>query len=123
MLLRSLILAFMLFHVTGTGLAEDPAMANREAICRVLWNLSLRAQKYYYTRVSENGGQADFSTLTLAQIVNGYANAYGSFTLSAPGATSVTLTGTGIEIGNDGSTPVQVEAVVYADSLTFTVNN
>jgi hypothetical protein len=123
MLLRLLTVAFLFWHVTGIALAEDPASANREAIYRVLWNLSLRAQKYYYTRVAENGGQGDFSALTLAQIANGFENAYGDFTLSSAGSSSVTLTGDGIEVGNDGATAVEVQVIVYADSVNFTITN
>jgi hypothetical protein len=84
--------------------------------------MAARAQGIF-TPISEGGGAGSFAITTLALLVSRPQNAYGSFVVSGPSATQVTLTGTGIEIGNDGSTPVAVTAIVYSDSVTVTPLN
>jgi hypothetical protein len=117
-----LFMSLVIFCITGS-LAQDPAIANREAINRVLRNLSLRAQRYVFTMLLDNGGQGSFSSLSLAQIATDYDNAYGHFVLTSPASGSVTLTGTGVEVGYDGSNPIEIQFVVYADSVTVTITN
>jgi Tfp pilus assembly protein PilE len=108
----------------GITMFQDNAVsANRDAVTNDLVNLAARAQQYYRRPTALGGGQGDFSACTLAQLTSKPSNANGTYVLSSPGATSVTLTGTGVEIGNDGSTAVEVQMVVYADSMTTTVTN
>lgn len=119
----SLLGVLCLVFLWQTAMGEDPATANRDAVKKCVLNLASRAQRYYYTPLSEGGGQGSFATCTLGVLISYPLNAYGSFYLTSPSATSVTFVGTGIEIGNDGSTPVQAIVVVYADSITVTVTN
>ena len=108
----------------GITMFQDNAVsANRDAVTNDLVNLAARAQQYYRRPTALGGGQGSFATCTLAQLTTKPSNANGSYVLSAPSATSVTLTGTGVENGNDGSTPVVVTMVVYADSMNTTVLN
>jgi hypothetical protein len=43
--------------------------------------------------------------------------------MSGSNATSVTLTGTGRELGFNGTYPVEVEIIVYRDSVSMTIIN
>ena len=73
------------------------------------------------------GGSNSFGGLTIAKLTNMPSNANGSYILSPDpvpgGTTSITITGTGIERGNDGATPVEIEMTVWADSLFMVANN
>ena len=117
------ITAIALLACCLTSNAEDPASANREAIVHGLRALAVNAQRHYWTPGSEGGGGGSFSNLTLSQLLTRPATTYGAIVLSSPRPTSVTLTGTGREIGYNGSTPVEVEIIVYADSVSMTVTN
>jgi hypothetical protein len=120
---KLIILAVVLLVASPRLFAEDPAEVNRNALYRTLINLAHRAQRFYYASVIENGGQGSFSSITLQHITSTPKNAYGSFVLAAPSATSVTLTGRGVEIGHDGITLVEIQAVVYGDSVTIIAVN
>ena len=103
--------------------AEDPVSANREEIVSSVRMMGLRAQDYYHRLSIHGGGGGSFSYLILSTLTQRPSNANGSFVLSSPTTISVTLTGTGIEIGLDGFSPIEVEAVVYPDSMTVIVTN
>lgn len=108
----------------GITMFQDNAVsANRDAVTNDLVNLAARAQQYYRRPTALGGGQGSFASIALSQLTSKPSNANGSYALSSPTATSVTLTGTGVENGNDGATPVEVEMIVYADSMTTTVTN
>ncbi|MDH4069199.1 MAG: hypothetical protein OEV30_02130 [Ignavibacteria bacterium] len=108
----------------GITMFQDNAVsANRDAVTNDLVNLAARAQQYYRRPTALGGGQGSFATIQLNHLTSKPSNANGSYVLSSPSAASVTLTGTGVELGNDGSTPVEVEMIVYADSMTTTVSN
>ena len=104
-------------------LADDPASANREIIVHILRAVAMKAQLYYHTPASEHGGGGSFATLGLNQLVLIPATAYGYVVLTSPRATSVTLTGVGRELGYDGSNLVEVEIIVYPDSVNMTIIN
>jgi Tfp pilus assembly protein PilE len=108
----------------GITMFQDNAVsANRDAVTNDLVNLAARAQQYYRRPTSLGGGQGSFANVILTDLTSKPSNANGTYVLSSPTATSVVLTGTGVETGNDGSTPVEVEMTVYADSMTTVVNN
>jgi Tfp pilus assembly protein PilE len=108
----------------GITMFQDNAIsANRDAVTNDLVNLAARAQQYYRRPTALGGGQGSFAACALDQLTSKPSNANGVYVLSSPTAASVTLTGTGVENGNDGTTPVEVVMIVYADSMTTTVNN
>jgi hypothetical protein len=112
----------------GIYLFQDQSAAtNRDELSNDLVHLAARAQKYYRTPAVVGGGSSSFAGMTMAQLTGRPSNANGTYTLSPDpvpgGATSVTITGTGTETGNDGSTPVEIEMTVWADSLFMAVNN
>jgi len=108
----------------GITMFQDNAIsANRDAVTNDLVNLAARAQQYYRRPTALGGGQGSFALCTLVQLPSKPTNANGSYALSAPSPTSVTLTGTGVEDGNNGTGPVEVVMVVFSDSMSTTVNN
>ena len=117
------IVVLCLVFLSQVVLADDPVTANREAVMTCVRNIAARAQRYYHTPISEGGGSGSFATTTLSALISRPLNEYGSFVLSSPSATSVTLTGVGIETGYDGATPLAVYAIVYSDSVTIIVTN
>lgn len=108
--------------------AEDPNMANREALLRDLTNLAVRAQDYYHRPMSKGGGQGEFSGLTasaagLAKLTSKSTNSNGSFSIITAGdGTSVELLGLGTQIGTDGS-PIYISILIFADSTYATFAN
>lgn len=118
---RIILAVFLLaYQIAASG---DLASANRDAVLRCLRELAQRAQEYERKPWKLGGGQGSFANLTLSDLTSRRSIPHGSFALSSPTASSVTLTGTGVETGNDGATPVEVEVIVYADSMTVTVTN
>jgi Tfp pilus assembly protein PilE len=106
---------------------DQSASTNRDAISNDLVQYAAQAQKYYRRPTALGGGNNSFGGLTLSRITSNPANANGSYELSpdpVPGtATSVTLIGTGIENGTDGSTPVKLTMTVTPDSIVIVANN
>jgi Tfp pilus assembly protein PilE len=102
------------------------ANANRDAVISDLTTLAAMAQQHYRKPVAMGGGGNSFSTSngaaaawTIPASLDTTAN--GTYVLtSAPTATSVSITGTGNEIGNDGSGEVEVVMVVGRNSITST---
>jgi len=108
----------------GITMFQDNAIsANRDGVTNDLVNLSARAQQYYRRPTALGGGQGSFAAVDLIDLTTKPSNANGSYALTAPSAASCVLTGTGVENGNDGSTPVEVVMTVYADSIVTVVNN
>ena len=103
--------------------AEDPADANRQALEDCLRKIAARAQVSFHTPGSDGGSSGSFANMTLNRLMSWPVNAYGFFVLSSPSATSIVLTGVGIEIGRDGVNPIEVEVVVYSDSISVWHNN
>ena len=105
----------------GITMFKDNAVSsNRDAVTNDLVNLAARAQEFFRRPVALGGGQGSFTNLTdikmLTSMPNG-ANANGTYTLTtASGLGPITLTGKGVETGNDGTNPVTVVMQVWADS-------
>lgn len=106
---------------TAVTLMNSQATAsNRDAVTNDLMNLSTRAQQYFRRPKMLGGGGHSFGGLTMRKITPKPTNPNGTYSLSPDPVTGtpafVTLTGVGVEIGNDGSTPVTVVMTVWADS-------
>jgi len=114
--------AFLIFS-TPLAFADDPVAANREALVKCLVKMAARAQEYYLTPTSEGGGGRSFANMMLGTLTTWPQTADGSFVLVAASSSNCVVQGTGVETGNDGSSPTQVIITVYADSLTLVLNN
>ncbi len=107
--------------VVGINLFNANATAaNRDGVISDLNNLSAMGQQYYKKPTSMGGGGNTFTGWTLPTGLDSTANGTYAATVAA---TSITITGTGTEIGNDGSTPVQAVATVTANTISVAVNN
>jgi hypothetical protein len=112
----------------GIFLFQDQASAtNRDQISNDLVYFGVQAQKYYRRPAILGGGSNSFGGLTTATLTNNPTNANGSYVLSPDpvpgGVTSITVTGTGTEKGNDATMPVEIQMTVWADSLFMVANN
>ncbi|MEK9138591.1 MAG: hypothetical protein AAB393_15820 [Bacteroidota bacterium] len=106
---------------------DQAAATNRDSLSSDLVQLAAAAQKYYRRPAMLGGGQSSFGGLTMAKLTSKPSNANGIYVLSPnpvpPGTTSVTVTGTGKELGNDGATLVKLTMTVMADSILLVTNN
>jgi Tfp pilus assembly protein PilE len=99
---------------------DQAASTNRDAIANDLSHLAVQAQKYYRRPQMLGGGAYSFNGLTFQRLSKSATNANATYVLSPdPAGVSdafVTITGSGVNTGNDGSTPVAVEVKVWPDS-------
>lgn len=115
----------------GITMFQDNAVsANRDAVTNDLVNLAARAQQHYRRPIALGGGQGSFDGSTggsaiadIGDLTSKPSNANGSYVVGTVGATSIVITGTGTETGDDGSTPVEVEMTVFADSTAVVFSN
>ena len=100
--------------------------SNRDAVISDLTNLASMAQQFYKKPSALGGGNNTFNTggagagwtipTQLATTPNGTYTA-------ATAAKTVTLTGVGNQVGNDGTTPVKVTMTVDTVKIASTVIN
>jgi Tfp pilus assembly protein PilE len=111
----------------GVTMFNDSAVsANRDAVTNDLINFASRAQQYYRRPKALGGGGGSFvGILGMQQLtktnVATYSNGNGTYGATAGTATTVQITGTGTETGNDGILPVSVQMDVWADSAKVVV--
>lgn len=94
--------------------------ANRDAVISDMTNLAAMAQQYYRKPDALGGGGNTFTGWTIPGNLASTAN--GDYTATVA-AQSVTLVGTGNELGNDGSAKTKATMVVAPDSITSTTIN
>ena len=97
------------------------SQANRDAVISDLTNLASLAQQYYRKPDALGGGGNEFTGWTVPASLDTTGN--GTYVATTVAAGSVTLTGTGNEKGNNGTSAVQVTMVVGADRITSTTIN
>lgn len=106
---------------------DQAAATNRDSVANDLVQLAAAAQKYYRRPAILGGGQGSFGGLTMARLTTKPLNANGTYLLTPspvpPGAASVTITGTGKEVGNDGTASVKLTMTVMADSVILVTDN
>jgi uncharacterized protein (UPF0333 family) len=105
----------------GMSMFKDQATStNRDSISNDLMHLAVQAQKYHRKPAVLGGGAHSFNGLRMALITTRAANANATYVLSPDPASSsdvfVTVTGTGVNTGNDGVTPVRLQVKVWSDS-------
>ena len=109
----------------GISMFNDSASSsNRDAVVSDLMNLASRAQQYYRRPSTTGGGGNTFNGLTLAELTAKPTNSNGVYALSTGGsATSVVITGTGVEKGNNATSPISLAVTVFPDSTTLSETN
>jgi len=91
--------------------------ANRDAVIADMTNLAAMSQQYYRKPTALGGGGNTFTGWTIPLQLQSNANGSYSATVAAQ---SVTLSGIGNEVGNDGSDSVRVTMVVGPNEITST---
>lgn len=112
-----------------TMFTDNAVSANRDAVTNDLVNLASRAQQYYRRPAGLGGGQGAFDASkgglglsVITQLTSKPSNSNGDYTMGAVTPTSVVLTGTGKEKGND-NTLIHVTMNVFADSTSVVFDN
>ncbi len=114
----------------GITMFQDNAVsANRDAVTNDLVNLAARAQQHYRRPTALGGGQGAFNASAggvaisvITQLTSKPTNANGTYSLGAVGATSIVLTGTGTEEGDDNNA-LEVVMTVFPDSTYVVFSN
>lgn len=120
-----IILVGIAIAVGITMFKTNAVAANRDALIGDMTNIAARAQQFYRKPVSISGGgyafddsKGAYAAFRLAD--NEKSNPNGTYTV-AVSAQQVTITGTGIEISEDGTgQPVQVMMLVDPESISQT---
>lgn len=94
--------------------------ANRDAVIADLTNLTSMAQQYYRKPTALGGGNRTFTGWSLPSSLDTTGNGVYTVTIAAQ---SVTLTGTGNENGNNGTSAVKVTMILGPDAITSTTIN
>ncbi len=116
-----IILGFLLVGIAiavGISLFNDNSISHtRDAITNEMVRLAARAQQYYRTPKSMQGGGNSFHGLSaIGDLTSGGNGIVATYSLVNDG-TSITITGIGRDVGRDGVNPVKVVVVVLKDSL------
>jgi hypothetical protein len=105
-------------------LSEQTA-ANRDEVAMDLAHFASLTQSYYRRTKASGGGGGSFEGMTMQTITGKPVNINGSYILDPDPVTgspaSVTLIGTGTEIGTNGIDRVKEVMLVYPDSMTVDV--
>jgi len=109
----AVVVGINLFNANATN-------ANRDAVVSDLNNLGAMAQQFYKKPTSMGGGGNTFTGWAIP--TNLASNANGTYSATV-GAGAVSIEGTGVENGNDNSTPVKCTAAVSPTAIIVTVNN
>jgi len=96
------------------------SQANRDGVVSDLTNLASLSQQYYRKPAALAGGDRTFTGWTIPSSLDTTGNGVYTVTVAAQ---SVTLTGTGNENGNNGTSAVKVTMVVGPDAITSTTIN
>jgi Tfp pilus assembly protein PilE len=107
---------------------DQAAATNRDSMSTDMVQLAAVAQKYYRRPEMFGGGGSSFKGLTINSLTSKPVNANGTYTLSPagplpPGTQSVSIEGTGKELGVDGVNMVKLTMTVMADSVLLVTNN
>jgi Tfp pilus assembly protein PilE len=94
--------------------------ANRDAVIADLTNLTSMAQQYYRKPTALGGGNRTFTGWSLPSSLDTTGNGVYTVTIAAQ---SVTLTGTGNETGNNGTSAVKVTMILGPDAISSTTIN
>ena len=107
--------------VVGINLfTASSSESNRNGVISDLINLTSLAQQHYRKPAALGGGANTFTGWTLPGQLD--TTGHGTYSITVA-AQSVTIVGTGIEKGNNGTSAVKVTMVVGANSITSTTIN
>lgn len=94
--------------------------SNRDSIIADLNNMGAHARKYYMETVNLGGGSQSFTGWVIPTGLDSNDNGTYSATTADQ---QVTIVGTGVHTGNDGTNPVKVTDYVTATKDSIVINN
>lgn len=105
--------------VVGINLfGEQAAASNFDAVMNDMQRIAAVSQQWYLKPTALGGGGRSFASVSLPNINVSPGNQNGSFTVSSPAQNNFTLTGVGVEDGDNDGTPVTISVTVYPDSTS-----
>lgn len=111
LIVLSVIIVGVAIAVGVTQFQSSAVDSNRQAVIADLVNLAAKAQRYYRTPDELGGGAQSFNGFALSTLEQSNANGTYVATVTA-GGDSLEIVGTGTEIGNDGTNPLEVKVTV-----------
>ena len=137
MIVLSVIIVGIAVGVGMTMFQNQAKTSNRQALLGDLRNFSSNAIAFYKIPASMGGGRNGdpgfvgrsgngselIMYLGFDDDDNTFSNENGTYTLEAPTATQVKITGVGKEVGQDGSTPVKADVTVMANLTSGAVKD
>lgn len=107
--------------VVGINLFNASAVsANRDGVASDLTNLGAMAQQYYKKPASMGGGANTFTNWTIPTGLSSTANGTYAATVAAQ---SVSIVGTGTELGANGTSNITATATITPTSITVVAGN
>jgi hypothetical protein len=128
MLLTYCALCLLLIGCGSSGATSDIdskklADLNRSAVMKDVEKLAKRAQMFFYRPAELGGGGQSFVSMAIGAISPKPTNKNGTYSIREATEARSVIIGVGLEIGNDGVSPVRISAVVTSDSIRTTVEN
>jgi len=129
---QQLLLLVLAAIIVGVGVLvgvnmfqENAAQANFDAVRQDCLTFAAAAQAWAKRPVAMGGGGQNFTNFSWGDInrtpdAGPFVNENGSYAVSAPGVTSVTITGTGKEDPDGDGTVLSVTVVVTSNGVTVT---
>ena len=103
--------------IVGINLfSEQAAASNFDAVMNDMQRIAATSQQWYLKPVALGGGGRTFANVSFSNINVSASNENGSYAVSNPQQASFTLTGIGLEDGDDDGTPITISFTVYRDS-------
>ncbi|MGH7490833.1 MAG: hypothetical protein ACREOO_00410 [bacterium] len=96
---------------------ENAIQANQDAVMQDVLTIAARAQGWFRRPQQLGGGGRDFSAVTLGAL-NFSDTTNGTYAISAAGANSFIITGTGQEDAGGAAGPLAIAVTVLADSIS-----
>jgi len=105
--------------IVGINLfSEQAAASNFDAVMNDLQRIAATSQQWYLKPIALGGGGRTFASVSFSNINVSASNENGSYTISNPQQNDFTLTGIGLEDGDDDGTPITISFTVYRDSTS-----
>ena len=112
----AVVVGINLFNANATN-------ANRDGVISDLNNLGAMAQQFYKKPTSMGGGGNSFTGGAGWTIPTGLDSTANGTYGAAPADQTVLITGTGTEIGDDGTSPVSATCTVTPQTIVCSVTN
>ena len=105
----------------GDNITMATEKGNRDAVVSDLMNLGVLAQQYFKKPTELGGGNNTFNGFTIPANLRSTSN--GEYKMVSISPESVTLTGIGEAIGNNGFRRVRVTIIINSNEISTTINN